>query len=132
MPDETREPATWQTELGAIQRLRAGLDDTDAQLYSAQLRLRKSGTAADRRRYAAAKAKRDTACEALRAHLESLLPRHVPADYTTLCDDIPLLLLPLRIEIRFVPVDGESELWVRAYPDDIAVHTHEPTLTDKE
>jgi hypothetical protein len=52
-------------------------------------------------------------------------------------DRIPFLLLPVRIETIFVPVQGaenqsQTELWVRVYPDDIAVHTHEKTLTDRE
>ena len=42
--------------------------------------------------------------------------------------DIPFLLFPLRIETRFV----ENELWLRIFPDDIAVHTHEKTLTEQE
>jgi hypothetical protein len=51
----------------------------------------------------------------------------------------PLLLLPVHIQTRFV--DGAqtvagavptSELWVRVYPDQIAVNTHEPELTAQE
>jgi hypothetical protein len=49
-----------------------------------------------------------------------------------LSDDIPLLLLPVRIETRFVSTPRSPELWLRIYPDDIAVHTHETVLTDKE
>ena len=45
----------------------------------------------------------------------------------------PLLLLPVNIQTRFVdPVDGRHELWVRIYPDQIAVNSHEPELTDRE
>jgi hypothetical protein len=40
-------------------------------------------------------------------------------------DRIPILLLPVRVETRFMPVAGPKELWVRMFPDDIAVHTHE-------
>ena len=47
-------------------------------------------------------------------------------------DDIPFLLLPVRIETRFMTGNGSSELWLRVYPDDIALHTHESVLTDTE
>ena len=49
-----------------------------------------------------------------------------------LSDDLPFLLLPVRIETRFMSVESGSELWVRIFPDDIAVHTHEPDLTAAE
>jgi hypothetical protein len=45
----------------------------------------------------------------------------------------PLLLLPVHIQTRFVtPATGGPELWVRIYPDQIAVDSHEPELTDQE
>lgn len=42
--------------------------------------------------------------------------------------DIPILLMPLRIETRY----RDDELWVRVFPDEIAVDTHEEWLTAKE
>jgi hypothetical protein len=51
-------------------------------------------------------------------------------------DTTPFLLLPLRIETRFVirpnTAAPAGDLLVRVYPDDIAIHTHESTLTDRE
>ncbi|MGI8732066.1 MAG: hypothetical protein ACR2LM_02045 [Pyrinomonadaceae bacterium] len=51
-------------------------------------------------------------------------------------DGTPFLLFPVRIETIFVPIQGDvaagTELWVRIYPDDIVVHTHEKVLTDRE
>ncbi|MEM7373632.1 MAG: hypothetical protein AAF587_33725 [Bacteroidota bacterium] len=60
-------------------------------------------------------------------------------------DAIPFLLLPLKLETRFMTVDAAGnplqptfgvplfyELWVRIYPDDIAIHSHEEALTDQE
>jgi hypothetical protein len=45
----------------------------------------------------------------------------------------PLLMMPVNIETRFVDLsDNRSQLWVRIYPDQIAINTHEPELTDQE
>jgi len=42
--------------------------------------------------------------------------------------EVPVMLLPLRIEAKFVG----AEVWVRAYPDDLQVVTHESQLTENE
>jgi hypothetical protein len=51
-------------------------------------------------------------------------------------DDTPILLMPVRIETRFETfMDGPTQkyqLWVRIYPDDIAVETHESALSPSE
>lgn len=57
---------------------------------------------------------------------------HPRATLKELNDGIPFLLLPVRIETRFITAKNGAELWLRIYPDDIAVHTHEKLLTDKE
>jgi hypothetical protein len=56
--------------------------------------------------------------------------------------DAPLLLLPIRLETIYVDVDdprlvasarpGTRELWIRVYPDDVHVDSHEPELTPTE
>jgi predicted nucleic acid-binding Zn-ribbon protein len=55
----------------------------------------------------------------------------------SLDDRTPFLLFPVRLETIFVPVQSaeglpHTELWVRIYPDEVAVHTHERILTDSE
>lgn len=57
-------------------------------------------------------------------------PREVVKE---LDDATPFLLQPVKIETRFIQsVEGRNELWLRVYPDEIAIHTHEKTLTDSE
>ena len=43
--------------------------------------------------------------------------------------NIPILFLPVRIETRIVNKGNQNELWLRVYPDDIHVDSHDPTLT---
>jgi len=42
-------------------------------------------------------------------------------------DSLPIMLLPLRVETRF----KDAELWVRIFPDEIAINTHEKLLTER-
>lgn len=49
-----------------------------------------------------------------------------------LSDHSPFLLLPVRIETRFMKEGIVSHLYVRIFPDDAAVHTHEEALTAEE
>ncbi len=47
-------------------------------------------------------------------------------------DSTPIMLLPLRLETIFKDTDSGEQLWVRAYPDEVAVTTHEKILTERE
>ncbi|MGJ4882845.1 hypothetical protein [Bradyrhizobium sp. HKCCYLRH3097] len=53
-----------------------------------------------------------------------------------LSDQTPILLMPLRIETRFKQAaefgGDRDELWVRVYPDDIAVDSFEEALSEDE
>jgi len=44
----------------------------------------------------------------------------------------PLVLLPVRMETRFVTRNGGVDFLIRVYPDDIHVDSHEPGLTEEE
>ncbi|HKO95696.1 MAG TPA: hypothetical protein VJU86_01800 [Pyrinomonadaceae bacterium] len=65
------------------------------------------------------------------------LDPHPRNSLRSLNDGTPFLLFPVRLETIFVPVQSpqgltHTELWVRIYPDDVAVQTHERILTDRE
>jgi hypothetical protein len=50
-----------------------------------------------------------------------------------LASDRPLVLLPVRLETRFVPApDGGLVVKIRVYPDTIHSDTHEPGVTLSE
>lgn len=51
-------------------------------------------------------------------------------DYKKLGADYPIVLLPARLETRFLRTS--RELLVRIYPDEIAAEAHEPELTERE
>lgn len=63
---------------------------------------------------------------------EFVLPQTPQQLVASLDDALPCVLFPLRVETRFMPGANGRELWVRVYPDDIAVHTHEKELTRDE
>lgn len=46
--------------------------------------------------------------------------------------DLPIALLPVRLETRFAGTDDEPVLQVRIYPDDVHVDDHEPLLSPEE
>lgn len=118
------------------------LRDMEAQLVSAR-RLGKGGVqkaAGLEREIAALKstiAGKRSNLQALKVELSDLVGKFVlpqsPRQLASQLDDsLPCLLFPLRIETRFMGAPGSRELWVRVYPDDIAVHTHEKVLTRDE
>lgn len=49
-----------------------------------------------------------------------------------LSDEMPFLLFPVKIETRFMNTNGKAELWLRIFPDDVVIHTHERELTPEE
>jgi hypothetical protein len=72
-----------------------------------------------------------TAREAHRRALEAWLGPDGDADFTHLSASYPIVLLPARIETRFI-ASPQPELRVRIYPDEITADAHEPELTDDE
>jgi hypothetical protein len=51
----------------------------------------------------------------------------------TLAAFAPILFLPARLETRFgSSTSGTPQLWVRLFPDQIAIDSHDPRLTDEE
>jgi hypothetical protein len=69
----------------------------------------------------------------VRGAIGGLYGRQTPQQLIESWDDaLPILLLPLRLETRWKTAGDTPELWVRVYPDDVEVCTHEKVLTDAE
>lgn len=66
--------------------------------------------------------------EVERIHAELVAIADPRENLPALSDSTPILLMPLRLETRFLG----AELWVRAFPDEIAITSHESALTDDE
>src|SRR5688572_2780591 len=51
---------------------------------------------------------------------------------TDLNDTFPILLFPLRLEIRFKSTGTQPQLWLRVYPDDCNINNREDLLSESE
>jgi hypothetical protein len=72
-----------------------------------------------------------TRAKNLRDEIDKLMTtfnQELDALFSHLDTDVPLALLPVRLETRFV----SGDLLIRIYPDDIHQDTHERELTDEE
>lgn len=65
----------------------------------------------------------------MRAAAHDIPPIREPQPHAA---DAPALLLPVRIETRFSDDRDQPELWVRIFPDQIAIDSFEPEVTDNE
>jgi hypothetical protein len=75
----------------------------------------------------------DDAIDAERDNFDAATFPELADRVTRLAADVPVALLPVRIESRFLPATASpTHLWVRVYPDDLHVDVHEPALTDGE
>jgi hypothetical protein len=145
--------ATWKEQLTPINDLRTQRNNLDQQVYAANLQLQRKQ---DQLRQAQQKSPGDvqrlqeeikgqqteqarnkvglaSARDGLGNLIGGLYGDILPQQLVTqLTDHIPFALLPIRIETRFNPNPRQPELWIRVYPDDVAIYTHEKTLTDAE
>jgi len=97
-------------------------------------RLSASADAAIQRQEAADRNARQAEVNAFNAFKPLLDPRK---QVNRLSDRYPFLLLPVRLETRFKTITAPTgaisqELWVRVYPDDCAIDTFEPFLSESE
>lgn len=142
--------ATWNEQLQQINEIRNMRKQQDDALFAAQVKLRKAerqlvkgeidpqhgGPDIEQLKAAYERAKQNLAGthiklqEAVTGIYIDPHPRNLVPN---LHDGTPFLFIPVRIETRFVSgTRQQQELWLRVYPDDIAVHTHEKILTDTE
>jgi hypothetical protein len=133
--------ADWNQQINTIQKLRQQRREADEALYAAQTNLLKIKDSDGEQKRKVLEEQRNRAKANLSAAVNNLQAAiagiyiedpHPKNAIANLNDNIPFLLLPVRIETRFMATGTSPELWLRVYPDDIAIHTHETTLTDDE
>src|SRR5262245_46791628 len=112
------------TELDALRRT---LDANDERVRAAEAKLAASERALEGARAAVVGAK-----GTLTTTLVEFVGHDPTLDLSRLRGDLPLVLLPLRIETRFATIDGGRVLLVRVYPDSIHGTSHDPRLTEAE
>jgi Putative peptidoglycan binding domain len=95
-----------------------------------QLQAAKDAAAAQGQAVAAARRAEEAALSGVTSSLRSWLREDPALDVARLPSWYPIVLLPVRVETRFVP--EASELRVRVYPDEIFADAHEPELSAAE
>jgi hypothetical protein len=112
-------------------------------LQKSRLELRKQGAAeallkAKEGELADAKKQRDDLLssrnrldQSVRERIEQALRRQQPErSIGELSSQLPIAMLPVRLETRFF--QGDQELRIRIYPDDVHVNSHQLALTERE
>lgn len=143
-PEEPLQLDALRREIAAASSVRPQLELTAVRAAERLMRARREHGDHDERTHAAeADAARATEHLALvraqlqdteaayRAALEAFLPDRIDDDFV-LDASLPIVLLPVRIETRFARGSAGPELWIRVYPDEIAVDAHETELTEEE
>lgn len=68
-----------------------------------------------------------------RNQLQAFLPKLDPVKAIEELDDsFPILLFPLRLEVRFKIINNQHQLWLRVYPDDCNIQHKEIILSTSE
>jgi hypothetical protein len=63
---------------------------------------------------------------------DAVTPGHRPDPFASLDAALPLTLLPVRLEARYLPRGRPTHLHVRIFPDVIHADAHHPGLSDRE
>ncbi|MCC7208562.1 MAG: hypothetical protein IT323_14740, partial [Anaerolineae bacterium] len=117
-----------EARLAALRR--AGKDNENDGQGAGALRER-AALEQEIRRLDAAQTERRRVADGLAAEFGRLFAS--PEEQLARLDDAnPILLLPVRLETRFMPAANGTELWVRIFPDDVAIDSHQPGLTPDE
>ena len=103
-------------------------------LAQAEANVRNAQAAYDAQPGEAAKARLDVAkAELARVAAEKTQIDQVNAAMGTMpVAELPVAMLPVRIETRFIPVGSEFDFCVRVFPDDVHVEAHEAELLEHE
>ncbi|MEL7312477.1 MAG: hypothetical protein AAFN07_13265, partial [Pseudomonadota bacterium] len=129
---------TFDENIAAIQQARDVVDQAQSRVYAARLAAqRAAGDDVDDAALATALRGPSAQLSRATARLNEAVARlHTARDYRRVAEnldaELPVVMLPVRIETRFVDEQSGQVLLVRVYPDDFHVHSFEPLLTDDE
>ena len=135
-PAATADVAKAEQQLAALETQAQQLPAALAAVESAEAGVKENAERRNRLELAAQAAGQEaalllTSAETLAARLQLALDRLIAGLRT----DVPIALLPVRIETRFrlsTAAGVPGELLIRIYPDDIHSDSHETGLTDEE
>ncbi len=121
--------ATFQEDQNTIARARKAYQNAEQAFYRAKLNVQKEQRPQSLAEVNQALVRSQTAFDSARNQLSSaiatLYRNHAFTEAVASLDaTIPVLLLPLRLETKFVTKGSATELLVRIYPDDIHIHSH--------
>lgn len=124
--------ADFKTQLNIINTERANFDKQERALYSLRLKQQR-GENVTVANLKAAKDQLATAKTSLQTQIGVLVQGQTNDALVVNWEaDVPLFLLPLRIQTRIIMSGLGFDLLVRVYPDDFYASSHEDTLTDGE
>ncbi|MEL7025324.1 MAG: hypothetical protein AAGL69_16440 [Pseudomonadota bacterium] len=129
---------TFDENIAAIQQARDVVDRAQSRVYMARLAAQRArGDDLDDGALASALRGPTAQLDRANARLNDAVNRlHTARDYRRIAKNLdaefPLVMLPVRLETRFVDDQSGQVLLVRVYPDDFHVHSFEPLLTDDE
>ncbi|MCH5600858.1 hypothetical protein [Niabella ginsengisoli] len=130
--------ASFQEQIAIIKKLRSDYNQSDKNTYSEKLGIQKNlaeaGVQTTIGRLKESESNLKLSSKNLNDAIKKLHALNVRVLTKELNGKVPVVMLPVRLETRFVnpPVSAVPELWIRIYPDDIHANTHEPAMTKGE
>ncbi|WP_346236779.1 hypothetical protein ABDK00_013940 [Niabella insulamsoli] len=130
--------ASFQEQINHIKKLRSDYQRTDQTTYADKLKIQKGYKATDEssafKQLKTSEARLKNSRISLNEAIKKLHLLNIRSLTKELNGKVPVVMLPVRIETRFVnpPISSVPELWIRIFPDDIHTNTHEPAMTQGE
>lgn len=124
--------ATFQDQVQKIKQLRESYTVAEEKNYTSKLDIAQKAKTNPKVVVGAGFQRGEKALKNAEAALNNAIGGLQQINHRTLTKELngnlPIVMLPVRIETRFVNVGVGQELWIRIFPDDFHADTHEPLL----